>query len=220
MFQVAIKTPFFTSTMKSFVVEYPASKMSGMNEVNADPCDIERNLVLHIPSQENDEEVKLQAKNLCLDIMQSNDPERIARTKIIRSRDNRVANVIVELQNVEDVSNVLKSATKLRGTGISIHRDYTKAARDKRKQLLEIRKNISEKNKNIKVLTKGQTLHVDQRSYYFDSNNVLKCYDDVGNQLLQNLLSNVGVSCQTSGDDHLLQGFLAATRDGSSSSSL
>lgn len=151
----------------------------------------EKNLVLHIPTQDDDQHVIEKTKSVCLDLLQENNPSKIVKTKVIRSRNKRVANVIVEMQHSEDVSRILRSAIKLRDTGISIHRDYTRAARDKRRRILQIKTNIQTYNKNMKVTIRGQTLICENKSFYLDHNNMLKCEtdDEIGMTLMNKILT-------------------------------
>ena len=102
--------------------------------------------------------------------------------------------MIVELQNREDVGRILKSATRLRGTGISLHKDYPAAARERRRKLFQIKSQISSKNRNIKPFVRGETIIIEGKTFYFNRSNVLTCDDDGGMSLLQQLSNDVSTN--------------------------
>lgn len=124
----------------------------------------EKNVVVHLHPTNSQNAVE-KAKEICLDLLQTNNSDKITTAKQI---GRSATNVIVEMANREDVFRILRAKNKLQNTGTTIHKDYPAAARERRKRLNNLRRNITSNNRGIKCQIKGETLLIDENKFFFD----------------------------------------------------
>lgn len=87
--------------------------------------------------------------------------------------------VLVEFNSVTDVDTVLANTKKLRSTKISVERDLTEEARERKKALLKIKKIIrnkvmSEDDKKRRIRVNADVLRIETTNFYW-RNNKLMC---------------------------------------------
>lgn len=169
----------------------------------------EKNIIFHVPAI-NGEVATDKAKSLCLDLLETQNTAAISSARLIKSRNPKVENIIVELHNREDVGRILQSAVRLRGTGISVHKDYPAAARERRRRVIKLRDEITSKNPRVKSYLRGETLKIQDKIFYFDINNNLSCDEEGGMSLMEQLLN---VSDETSSHDAVASGSQSVNRN-------
>lgn len=156
----------------------------------------ENNVIVHIPTTSNIDPI-IRAKEICSDLMEVNINEnKFIDVKKLGSSNKSVANVLVKLINTEDTRKLITKSVRLRNSGISIHRDFPKVVRDRRRRIFNLKRDILSKNKYIKVFLRGEHIQVEDKVFFFDENDklVLKDGDGDGAEVLNQLVMTVSNS--------------------------
>lgn len=73
--------------------------------------------------------------------------------------------ILVEFLRKSDVYTILHNSKNLKGAGVWIQKDLTKAEREEKKNLLLVRKNILQADRNAVVKIKGRSLHFQGKKF-------------------------------------------------------
>lgn len=146
----------------------------------------EKNVIMHLPKGQGIEK----AKEICDEMLQSKDS--VTSGHLIRTKNTKSEAFVLELTKKEDVNKIMQSSLKvkekLKANGVSMHRDYPLAARLRRKRIIECKTQLSAEYNSLNMKVQGDKLIVENKTFYIDENNELKCGDVAAAVELQKLL--------------------------------
>lgn len=117
----------------------------------------------------------------------------IEQTKKIFERNGKMT-VLVELRSEAMVSEIFKYTKNLRGTSIYVERDLSNERQKNKKIMIQLRKEILHVDKSKRVAVRDDKLVVDDKRFFWDKNNVLRCGQSTGEEVLKDLYGEKALS--------------------------
>lgn len=128
---------------------------------------------------------KEEVKKLCKETLLIQNDINIRYVKKLYEADGKM-NIVVDFQDATIVSEILMATRNLAGTYISINRDLTKEAQQRRGAMVQLRKAIIEQDKSKMVKVRGDQLIIQNLRFTWKSE-VLMCGNQNGINELKKL---------------------------------
>lgn len=146
-----------------------------------------KNIIFTIPKDGSEPQDRVQdISKLLLD---NQSPQMPQARKL--SENNNMIKLKLNTGSNEIATQMLRNASKLKGTGAYIQRDLSKQSQLKRRILLGYRKAIKTKKPTEAVLIKNNTLLIGDKIFYLNNNNILKYKNKSGEAELQNMFGDL-----------------------------
>lgn len=113
----------------------------------------------------------------------------VKETRKTFNRDGKM-NVIAELESENMVNDLLRNSSKLKGSEISLDRDLTRDAREKKSAMLKIKKELNGMDSSKKIVVRDDRMKVENRWFYWSGEKKLMCGSEDGKVVLSNLFGN------------------------------
>uniref|UniRef100_T1HXY9 Uncharacterized protein n=2 Tax=Rhodnius prolixus TaxID=13249 RepID=T1HXY9_RHOPR len=111
--------------------------------------------------------------------------------KAFEIKKKNVNNIIVaEFTREETTYDILKNASKLKGSGIIIHRDVSDRTKRKKRCLLQLRRKIIEVESQAKIKMRDSFFIYNDRRFVWDLEDGLKCAGVNGAVVLKQIMGN------------------------------
>jgi hypothetical protein len=112
-------------------------------------------------------------KNICKDMLKLQQEIKFKRVFRLDKRLDDKMIVLVECDSGNDVGSILRNAKLLKGSEISIQKDYPKELREKCSIIRKLAKNISEKNQSINVKIRDERIYIEKECFTLNNENKL-----------------------------------------------
>lgn len=128
-------------------------------------------------------------KSICTDVLKMIDTTGIKSTKKIFEKEGKMT-ILVEFQANDNIEDVIKKTTELKGTGIYIERDLDAEKQQNKVVLLQLKKEILAASKKYRILVRDDRLKVNNKWLKFNKEKKLVCGKDDGVTVLKEFYGN------------------------------
>lgn len=91
----------------------------------------------------------------------------VKEAKKIFQRDGKMS-ALAELSDESMVSTILRNSSKLKGTTISVDRDLTRDARQKKSAMLTLKRDITQIDNSKRIIVRDDRMRVEDRWFYWN----------------------------------------------------
>ncbi|KAL5274982.1 hypothetical protein ACFFRR_001155 [Megaselia abdita] len=130
---------------------------------------------------------KAAVEEVCAQLLSVTDIE-VKGAKKTFQRDGKMS-VVVELSDENMVSNVLKNAPKLRNSSISVDRDLTRDARQKKAAMMTIKRDLAGIDNTKKIIVRDDRMRVENQWFYWNGEKQLMSGNSDGKAILSNIFN-------------------------------
>lgn len=137
----------------------------------------ESNVVVRLPAESDTDPIE-KAKSVCAGILDKTEENLDVESAYkAPSRDSRKATIILKFKSLNTAVQLIQNSRKLRGTKISVSRDFPRNIRQRRSKLVPIMKALREKTPPsvAKIYLLGDKLYVGNKIFTWDPSEGLKC---------------------------------------------
>lgn len=129
-------------------------------------------------------------KNICKNNLKVNRSYIVKSVKKLTSYKGKLA-VIAEMESADVVEDLLKRSKLLKGTTLYLEKDLSKAKQQHKKVMIELKKDLVAVDKAHRVSVINEKLKVEDKWFFWDANNNLKCGALNGGAVLEKYYKNV-----------------------------
>lgn len=151
----------------------------------------EKNIILRVPKRPN-----IDLREEVNNVFSALAPGETVSISSIRQlpSDYGTCNILVETNSTDCVNVMLRGSSKLKGTGIYVHRDYPPEKRKVRQVLLKVRKAVKTCKGDVEVKIKGESLIVAGKTLNWCRENGLIYNTTDGCHFLRELFSDFSLT--------------------------